>query len=55
VKIGVGVRIKDSIILDGVTVKDHAYIVNSIIGWNSIIGQWCRIEGTNGKVTILGL
>merc|ERR1712137_456507 len=53
-KIGKGVRIHDSIILDGVEVRDHSYIVNSIIGWNSVIGQWCRIEGTDGKITIFG-
>lgn len=54
VKVGAGVRIKNSIILDGVEVKDRAFIVNSIIGWNSVICQWCRIEGANGKLTIMG-
>lgn len=53
-KIGAGVRIKNSIILDGVEIRDRAYVVNSVVGWNSVIGQWCRIEGTDGKITILG-
>jgi len=54
VKIGIGCRIRNSIILDGAEIKDHACIINSIVGWNSIIGQWCRIEGAVEKPTILG-
>ncbi|CEG46547.1 mannose-1-phosphate guanylyltransferase [Plasmopara halstedii] len=45
VTIGPGVRIAHSIILEGVTIKDHACVLFSIIGWNSIIGQWARVEG----------
>ncbi|ODV62429.1 mannose-1-phosphate guanylyltransferase [Ascoidea rubescens DSM 1968] len=41
-----GVRIKNSIILDGVNVKPNACILNSIISNNSTIGKWARIEGT---------
>lgn len=26
-----------------------------MIGWNSLVGQWCRIEGTTENITILGL
>jgi mannose-1-phosphate guanylyltransferase len=29
----------------GVTIKDHACVLFSIIGWNSIVGQWARVEG----------
>jgi len=43
--IGAGVRVIHSIILEGVQIKDHACVSHSIIGWNSVIGQWCRIEG----------
>jgi len=25
-----------------------------VIGWNSLVGQWCRIEGTTENITILG-
>ncbi|GLD97613.1 hypothetical protein PINS_up006303 [Pythium insidiosum] len=45
VTIGPGVRVAHSIILEGVTIKDHACVLFSIIGWNSIIGQWSRVEG----------
>jgi mannose-1-phosphate guanylyltransferase len=40
------VRIRDSILLDGVIVKDHALINNSIVGWESKIGEWSRLEGS---------
>lgn len=45
VTIGPGVRVAHSIILEGVTIKNHACVMFSIIGWNSIIGQWARVEG----------
>ena len=45
VRVGPGVRIRNSIILDNVEIKDHACIINSIVGWNSIVAQWDRIEG----------
>jgi len=44
-EIGPGVRILNSIILDGVHIKQHACILYSIIGWHSTVGQWSRIEG----------
>ncbi|CAG8487582.1 7691_t:CDS:2 [Paraglomus brasilianum] len=46
VVISKGVRIKDSIILDNVEIKNFACILHSIIGWDSKIGNWTRIEGT---------
>eukprot|EP01100_Stratorugosa_tubuloviscum_P005032 TRINITY_DN2289_c0_g1_i1.p1 TRINITY_DN2289_c0_g1~~TRINITY_DN2289_c0_g1_i1.p1 ORF type:complete len:445 (-),score=194.49 TRINITY_DN2289_c0_g1_i1:83-1372(-) len=45
VKIGAGVRIKESIILDGVDIKDRVCLIYSIIGFDSVIGRWSRIEG----------
>lgn len=44
--IGEGVRIKESVILPGVRIKDNACIIDSIIGWNSTIGTWSRVEGS---------
>lgn len=54
--IGKGVRIKDSIILNGTTIGDNSIIKNAVIGWDSRIGKWNRIEGTpiDNIVTILG-
>lgn len=45
VKVGAGVRISHSIILDQAEIKDRACISWSIIGWNSIVGPWSRVEG----------
>ncbi|CEG73580.1 Putative Mannose-1-phosphate guanylyltransferase [Rhizopus microsporus] len=40
-----GVRVKDSILLDNVQVGKASCILHSIIGWNSRIGSWSRVEG----------
>jgi len=32
------------------TVRDHAWIQSSIIGWNSTVGRWTRVE----NITVLG-
>jgi len=48
--IGPGVRVKNSIVLDNVILKDHCCILNSIIGWHSIVGEWSRVEGTATKL-----
>lgn len=44
--IGAGVRIKESIVLEDVEIKHDACVLYSIIGWNSRIGAWARVEGT---------
>ena len=44
-KIGAGSRITNSTILAQTEVKRHAFIRNSLIGWQNVIGLWCRIEG----------
>lgn len=46
VTIGAGVRVRESIILHGATLQDHSCVLNSIVGWDSIIGKWARVEGT---------
>jgi mannose-1-phosphate guanylyltransferase len=46
VKIGAGVRIKDAIVLENVDVKAHACVLHSIIGTDSRVGAWARVEGT---------
>lgn len=43
--IGSGVRLSDVCIMSKTQIKSNAFIRNSIIGWQSIIGQWVRIEG----------
>uniref|UniRef100_A0A8D0BVX3 GDP-mannose pyrophosphorylase A n=1 Tax=Salvator merianae TaxID=96440 RepID=A0A8D0BVX3_SALMN len=46
VTIGAGVRIRESIILHGASLQDHTCVLNSIVGWDSTIGRWARVEGT---------
>jgi mannose-1-phosphate guanylyltransferase len=50
VVIGDGVRIQRSVLLEGSKVKDHAWVKSTIIGWNSSIGRWARME----NVSVLG-
>ncbi|CAG8445862.1 14603_t:CDS:2 [Ambispora leptoticha] len=44
--IGKGVRIRDSIILDNAEIKSNSCVLHSIIGWDSKVGNWARVEGT---------
>ncbi|KAF2003735.1 nucleotide-diphospho-sugar transferase [Amniculicola lignicola CBS 123094] len=46
VHVGAGVRIKESIILEDSEIKHDSCIMYSIVGWNSKIGAWARVEGT---------
>lgn len=46
VTVGPGVRIRESIILGEAAIQDHSCILYSIIGWNSVVGTWSRVEGT---------
>lgn len=45
--VGPGVRIRESIILDDCVIEDHSLIIHTIIGRNSKVGKWTRIEGTS--------
>lgn len=49
--IGAGVRIRDSVILSGSTIQANSLVTNSIVGWDSTIGTWCRIEGAPDGAT----
>jgi len=44
VVVGDGARIRDSAIFSGSKVGSGAFITNSIVGWDSRIGNWCRLE-----------
>ncbi|KAI0396571.1 mannose-1-phosphate guanylyltransferase [Xylariaceae sp. FL0594] len=48
--IGDGVRLQRCTLLPGSRVKDHAWIKSTIVGWNSTVGKWARLE----NVTVLG-
>lgn len=45
-----GTRIRNAIILDDVVIQEHSIIMDAIVGWNSSIGKWCRIEGTPPQI-----
>lgn len=45
-----GVRLKNTVILEGVVVGANSWINQSIIGWKSRIGKWVRIQ----NVSVLG-
>ncbi|KAJ3035165.1 hypothetical protein HDV00_004287 [Rhizophlyctis rosea] len=49
VVIGRGVRVRDSIILDNVEIKNDSCILNAVVGWDSKIGCWSRVEGAPGE------
>ncbi|KAI9682693.1 MAG: mannose-1-phosphate guanyltransferase [Trizodia sp. TS-e1964] len=48
--IGDGVRLQRCVLLANCKVKDHAWVKSSIVGWNSSIGKWARLE----NVSVLG-
>lgn len=48
--IGDGVRLQRCVLLAGSKVKDHAWVKSTIVGWNSTIGRWARLE----NVSVLG-
>ncbi|KAI9757824.1 MAG: Proteasome subunit alpha type-2 [Lichina confinis] len=49
--IGPGVRIKESIVLEDTEIRHDACILYAIIGWNSRVGAWARVEGTPTPVS----
>ncbi|KAL8435580.1 hypothetical protein Efla_004823 [Eimeria flavescens] len=48
--IGRGCRLKNCAIMRGVRVSDFAWIDSSILGWQSSVGKWVRVEG----LTVVG-
>jgi mannose-1-phosphate guanylyltransferase len=50
VVVGDGVRLQRCVLLQGSKVKDHAWVKSTIVGWNSSVGRWARLE----NVTVLG-
>jgi len=41
--VGEGVRLQKTCLFKGVKVGGHSWVDNSIIGWNSTVGQWVFI------------
>ncbi|CAI7997443.1 Mannose-1-phosphate guanyltransferase beta [Geodia barretti] len=45
-----GVCLSSSTVLRGAHICSHAWVQSSIIGWQSIVGKWVRME----SVSVLG-
>eukprot|EP00026_Physarum_polycephalum_P009476 Phypoly_transcript_09601.p1 GENE.Phypoly_transcript_09601~~Phypoly_transcript_09601.p1 ORF type:complete len:227 (+),score=40.29 Phypoly_transcript_09601:511-1191(+) len=45
-----GVRLANSTLLEGTTIGAHSWVKSSIIGWQSSIGKWVRME----NISVLG-
>ncbi|CAL8336695.1 unnamed protein product [Merluccius merluccius] len=45
-----GVRVKRCTVLKGARLRSHSWLDSCIVGWNSSVGQWVRME----NVTVLG-
>ena len=44
--IGKGARLQRCVIMENARVKDYAWISSSIIGWNSTVGRWTRLDNS---------
>ena len=55
VKIGPGVRLQRCVVLSNAVVRDHAWIANSIIGWNSNVGRWVSAVSPDFEILLDGL
>ena len=42
--IGDGVRLSNCVIMRGVEIKDHSKVDKCIVGWESVVGPWSRLE-----------
>ncbi|RVX72518.1 hypothetical protein B0A52_03708 [Exophiala mesophila] len=49
--IGAGARVKEAIVLDEAEVKHDAIVLYAIVGWNSRVGAWARVEGSSTPIT----
>ena len=45
-EVGEGVRLREAIVLGGARVREHSLVLHAVLGWDSVVGAWARIEGT---------
>lgn len=48
--IGDGVRLQRCVLLSSSKIKEHAWVKSTIVGWNSVVGRWARLE----NICVLG-
>lgn len=46
-EIGDGVRLDHCVVMKGVVIKNYAKCAGSIIGWQSKVGRWGRVENSS--------
>jgi len=46
VRVGVGARVRESIVLGNSSIGEHSLVIYSVVGWDSSVGAWSRVEGT---------
>jgi len=46
VRVGAGARIRESIVLGNSQIGEHSLVIYTVVGWNSTVGDWSRVEGT---------
>jgi len=46
VTVGAGARVRESIVLGNACIQEHSLTLYSVVGWNSSVGAWARVEGT---------
>jgi mannose-1-phosphate guanylyltransferase len=45
-----GVRLRDTTVMEGAVIRSNAWVSRSIVGWQSSLGKWVRME----NVSVLG-
>jgi len=45
-----GVYLERAVLMEGSVVRKHSFVTDSIVGWQSKVGQWVRVE----NLTVLG-
>lgn len=50
VEIGRGCRLRNCALMRGVKIDDFSWVDSSIIGWQSTVGKWVRVQG----LTVVG-
>jgi len=41
-----GVRLENAVLLEGAEVRAHSLVKESIVGWRSVVGKWCFVDGS---------
>ena len=45
-RVEAGARVRESIVLGHATIGENSLVLYTVIGWESTVGAWSRVEGT---------